>query len=684
MMPGDAGQRDRVLARVAAACSGALLLPLLWPLVSGRVFLFDDLQNFHLPLRFLYANALRHGHLLLWTPSVYGGVYLHGEGQVGMLHPLHLLLYGLLPLQVAFNLELIANYLFAFTGMRWLLARLGVRPAAALVGAMLFAFSGFQLLHHHHLNLVAVTAHIPWLLACEDVLITADRRRDWAAGFAGVALVVGSELLLGFPQAVWWNVLAAAGFGLLRAGETRRWGRIVACAAAGGVGLLVGAAQLVPTLDAAGHSVRSGIDRSFALTYSLSPWNVFQFWAPRIFVHRAFSPPPEYLQVHELGVYSGTLLMIAPLWLFMRGRALGARRRLVVACLGFAAVMFVMALGQYGGLDVLVTYLPVLGSLRAPARYIVLVQFSLAIVAATAFDDLVHGEWPAAWLSSGRSLALFAWAAASVLTTILVNTRILGLPVVLPLSALAPAARGTAIVIAVTVAFVLAARRARGAAAALIVITMLDLGWWGISYVYYRPAQTIGAQMRGLPRAAPDNLRVWASTKWADFPVIKGFQVVPGYLGLIPATRLPADSDAFQWLAGAQARLFDDEQVRPLDGALPRARVVGESSAGGLAAVLVDEPGRIVVQMSCAVPARLALTERFDQGWQVSVDRVAGRPLQVENDFLGADVAPGTHRVEFLFRPRSFTLGLAGSALGGLLLIGMGALARRHDPDRRA
>ena len=40
-------------------------------------------------------------------------------------------------------------------------------------------------------------------------------------------------------------------------------------------------------------------------------------------------------------------------------------------------------------LAVLLSYLPVLQSLRAPARYIVLVQFALAILAAITFDDLL-------------------------------------------------------------------------------------------------------------------------------------------------------------------------------------------------------------------------------------------------------------------------------------------------------
>ncbi len=40
---------------------------------------------------------------------VFCGLYIHGKGQVGMAHPLHLLLYATLPLDVALNAEWLLN-----------------------------------------------------------------------------------------------------------------------------------------------------------------------------------------------------------------------------------------------------------------------------------------------------------------------------------------------------------------------------------------------------------------------------------------------------------------------------------------------------------------------------------------------------------------------------------------------
>src|SRR4051812_33297921 len=135
---------------IVLACAllgGALAIPLF----TGRIFPDGDLSAFHLPLRYLYQHALRSGDSILWTSELGNGLYVHGEGQAGMAHPLHLLLYRFLPLGIALNIEMLSSYVVAFTGMWLLLERLGSSREAALAGGTAFAFSGFNLFHLNHL-----------------------------------------------------------------------------------------------------------------------------------------------------------------------------------------------------------------------------------------------------------------------------------------------------------------------------------------------------------------------------------------------------------------------------------------------------------------------------------------------------------------------------------------------------
>ena len=92
-MPDASASAERSLLPWIGFCSVALFIPLLFPLLTGRVFTRDDLVALHLPFRYLYREALLSGSSFLWTSAYHSGFYLHGEGEAGMAHPLHLLLY---------------------------------------------------------------------------------------------------------------------------------------------------------------------------------------------------------------------------------------------------------------------------------------------------------------------------------------------------------------------------------------------------------------------------------------------------------------------------------------------------------------------------------------------------------------------------------------------------------------
>jgi hypothetical protein len=680
--------RDRTLALVIAACSLALFLPLAWPMLTGRVFVYNDLAWFHLPMRYLYQQALRAGDSILWTPAIFSGMYLLGEGQIGLLHPLHLLWYAALPLHLALGLEMIASYAAAFTGMLWLLQRLRFGAAAALFGAMIFAFSGFNLLHHHHVNMVAVVAHLPWLLASADVAIAEDRRRARAAGVAAIALLFGSAFLLGFPQAVWWDLLALGAFAAFRAAETGRWRRLAPCAAAVAIGVLLGSIQILPSAEAAADSERAALSRDFALTYSLHPFNLVQLWAPYFF-ERGVYGRLDYPWFHELGIYSGAILPVAAIWAWMRRRALPGRRALIAAATAFAIVMLILALGRHGGVAWLLTYLPVLGSLRAPVRYVMLAQFALAILAAIALDDLIAIAARRAMAPAGRMAPLWIPAALAVATFVL-NLH------VLPygprtFSGAAVAAPGLAFVLAATALVHLAARRVPWALAALAAVTAADLAWWGVRFVYTEPARPIGAMLQAATAPPPGPAPAYASAPpggpfRADILVMKGYRLTSGYAGLYPATRHPIDGDEARRLSGTQWTIDPNGTRAPVQGGVPRARLLDERGAAstGAVAVAVDRPGRIAIRVDAPGPRVLALTERFHRGWSAAVDGSPAGTVAIEGDFLGAVVDAGVHRVEFRFMPRSFVFGAAGSAAGAVLLAAAVWIVRRGGDGDRA
>ena len=94
-----------------------LLAALAGPFFAGRIYTTDDLGAFHLPVRAFYAQQLARGGSYDWMPGLFSGFYLTGEGQAGVYHPLHQLLYRFLPLQSALGWEYLISYPLMMLGM---------------------------------------------------------------------------------------------------------------------------------------------------------------------------------------------------------------------------------------------------------------------------------------------------------------------------------------------------------------------------------------------------------------------------------------------------------------------------------------------------------------------------------------------------------------------------------------
>ena len=243
----------------------ALLAAMAGPFLAGRIYTRDDLGAFHLPTRAFYAEQLARGEPFDWMPQLFAGFYLTGEGQAGTYHPWHLFLYRCLPLPAAMDCELLAPYPFMMAGMWLLLRRRLRRKDAAMLGSLLFTFCTFNLLHFVHPNAIAIVAHIPWLLWAIDIALSDAGPLRVVLAQAAVALLTGSQLLLGYPQYVWFSLLTEAYYAaLMLAGAARcprngcedcptcadcagcSHGSSLRLLTAKGIGLLLGAVQWVP------------------------------------------------------------------------------------------------------------------------------------------------------------------------------------------------------------------------------------------------------------------------------------------------------------------------------------------------------------------------------------------------------------------------------------------------------
>jgi hypothetical protein len=703
------------------------------PFFAGRVYTADDLGAFHLPLRDFYARQLAAGEPFDWMPSLYCGFNVTGEGQLGAYHPLHLLLYRCLPLGAAFDWELLLSYPCLLAGTYLLLRRLVRQPDAALLGALTFTFSSFCLLHFVHPNAVAIVAHLPWLLWAIDLSVASQTRRQSVLGLAAVALLTGSQVLLGYPQYVWFSLLAEIAFAAWRLAALGSLPSPVSPSviwlpaaawllAAKGCGLLIGAQQLLPTLDALRQSTRTAGDAAFANSGSLHPLNMLQLVAPYLFRTRVVGQ-----NTHELGLYCGAVPLVLCVWLLVNQRSWRRYTPLITAALWLGGLALLIAFGEHGYLYSLQSYLPLVNRFRFPCRAIVLVQLAVAVLTAVAWIRLTRPPGGHVGECLRRPKPLLAVCAIAI------AAALLG-PLLWPqftASRLLVWSGPALVCLAAWLVFAALHHRS-WALAALPLLAAVDQGIYGFSDGAYRETADLNAFAAAAPLPPPaPHRRIVAAGPESPFRtgnrwLLAGFARADGYAGLEPKRRLDYHAEKVLRLAGvefcsvapaqwqlASAPAAMAQRWHRVERPLDRARLLTQVDVGPLtpdlagldvdhAAILdqplkiplglplglpgktqlpVDRPGHIEVRAIAPERQLLTLNEGFDLGWHAAVDGQPVPVLRVNGDFLGCLVPAGEHRVEWVFSPRSLMVGrlLSGCGLGllGLFVCGSWGLNRR-------
>lgn len=644
-----------------------------------------------------------------------------------MYHPLHRVLYAALPFAWAFNLELLLSYPALLLGTFLLLRRRSLPIDASLLGAYGFAFAGFAVFHYMHLNAVAVVAHFPYALLAIDWLMRAQTPTGRAWGGLALAVVTGSELLLGYPQYVYFSLLAEGLYAALVWSEMRGWPRwLPALVAAKVLGIGLGAVQLLPTADALADSVRDAPTPEFLAMLSLPPRNIVLWLVPYLYKTRVFAPAEELepsvslgpatvmadCRVHEYGVYSGVAAPVLLVWVLLRFRWLH-HRRLAAWALGLGAIGLALAFGDFTPLFAVTCRLPGLNLFRVPARHIVLVHLATAILVAIGFTDLRafchRGErlawrrlWPLALPPLG-SLAIVA--AAHIGAEIWLGPH---------QSSDQALAASVGLVVGASALVAVTARRSTWALTGLAALIVVDVGTYSVTYLASGSRTSlsqIAADHRPVSRSNAERAMISAGSPAADnMWMFTGRGLVSGYAGLTPRQALDLNKPAVQRAAGVRWSI--GAATTALPEPLPRPRLVTRSRVSadpnididaidpgvealvpsplplvggvpGSATITRDEPGNICVVAEAATRQLLVLAERYHRGWTVTVDGHPRRVHRVYGDFMGCLVEPGRHKVRFRFRPQSLAVGRAVSLAALGLVIAWPPLTRlRHRAGR--
>ena len=204
------------------------------------------------------AEGMRHGEIRQWNPTLLAGVPVSPNGNVSPYYPPSWLGAVLSPFD-AYDLFVLLHLVLGALGVYVLGRTFDIRPLASWLGGLLVFTAAFWIHWSTHLVHLAGMVWMPWLLAAVWWVVTGPSLRRTAA----LAAVAGLWMLGGSPQYLYYGGLALLGWAAtLLAGRRLRSRKpilwpAVAFAGAMGLGALVAAPALLPTVAIAGTVVRS-------------------------------------------------------------------------------------------------------------------------------------------------------------------------------------------------------------------------------------------------------------------------------------------------------------------------------------------------------------------------------------------------------------------------------------------
>ena len=407
-----------------------------WQVLFGGAFIPEgggDIAAILYPVYHFAQETLRSGVLPLWNPHLYAGIPFVGHIQSGPFYPPNLLLFFLTPEVTYRSLEylLIAHFWLAGCLMYALLRGLttelphgqrssAIRAAAfaderdearssntperlsrtaALLGALVFMFNDFNITHIGNPNMVAVGTWLPLAFLCFHRALV--KKRAFLAALAGA--VAGIAYLAGHIQPFLYILFAigiyAAYEALMDVAAERLaltvpqpfMPRSLAPLARPLTYLVVFMAftvavsgiSLIPNVEMSSQSLRESLSYADARGFSLAPAELIGLFVPGLLgrgpdIHWG---PWERVEIGYVGILP---LILAALGFIWRRE----RTPRFFALLG--VVSLVLAMGKYSVVHGWLFLVPGYSQIRVPARFIFLLDFALAALAAYGFDALLR------------------------------------------------------------------------------------------------------------------------------------------------------------------------------------------------------------------------------------------------------------------------------------------------------
>ena len=655
-----------------------------------------DLEGYHLPLADYAFQQLKHGRWPQWDSSIYSGMSFAANVQSALYYPGTWLMFAAtwgrerLSYQSLEDLNLLHVPLAFTLCFVWLRRRRhqeeAMRDMAALLAAMVYAYSGYMCLQLQHFGLIVAYTWIPLALLGVD---EAAERKSWGPMWK-VAVASALAFLGGYPPT--WLVMAMV-VGVYALASPGRWRTAPGVIVALLFSLALSGVQVLPTWEATHFrepELRYGIgikDPMFFLSY-LVP-NYFNFGMD---VPVMTNIGKEYLYLGVPGIVGVAL-------------ALWSRRWQVIAPgLAIVAASLIVVINPYALVWDSIKFSSLLADIVRSAYFLAGVTPGLALLAAIGIDDFLQRAsgrrmaWAVVPMVAWGGLELVRWfgpgfaAGPGSMIDVVVGLVVFSLGLV--------AYRGErrvwlgfALVAFVAVDYKVfgTSKRVNASPGQGKIYSSTEFGAMNqkayletLRYPDYRVVlQEFGpmsADLRHVGWKSPQGFDPFLSTAYRELVTRDGTWKTDREFDLDP-TRL----DVMQRF-GARFVLMGEAGAKYKELlAHPRYRMVGENDsyykvfefldakpiygfAQGTVDVMRRDPEHRVLRVSSEQGGLFTFAEQSYPGWSAMVDGV-GAPIEAwEIAFQGVRVPAGAHTVEFVYRERLLSAGMGVSVVSMVLL----------------
>jgi hypothetical protein len=131
---------------------------------------------------------------------------------------------------------------------------------------------------------------------------------------------------------------------------------------------------------------------------------------------------------------------------------------------------------------------------------------------------------------------------------------------------------------------------------------------------------------------------------------------------------------------------YPDREVlleeKPL-GVTPSSELRTPNSLGGLPEFISESNNRLQLHVKASEDTFLVLSDTYFPGWKAYVDGNEEKIYRADYNFRALHLSAGTHRVDFVYHPMSFTLGAVVTFLAIMGCISIGLVIRYRGGSKR-